>query len=429
MSENSYLEKFHKHCKGTFYASLKEQEQAFVREKAFAHLLSYQEIKQLVDMTIDFRMWGKGPVSSYWDESKYAHYTPKQRKQALMADLRALYDAFRQEEKDYGELASTETKPHRIKLHAEARENLGFGLCPVASPKTRCCNLLTLDAVESCGFDCSYCSIQSFYNEGNITFDTTLDEKLAAIALDPNEFYHIGTGQASDSLMWGNRYGVLDKLVAFARRHPNVMLEFKTKSDNIGYFLEQEHLPPNLLFTWSLNPQTIIDKEEHLTASLQKRLAAAKKMADRGALVGFHFHPMIHYKGYREEYGALFAQLLDTFDPSHVALVSFGTLTFIKPVMQKIRQRDFKSKILQMPLTEAAGKLSYPLEIKREMFRFAYESLKPWHGKVYFYLCMEDHSLWKDVFGYAYPTNESFEMDMKLSYMAKIERLRREEAP
>ena len=423
MKSVDYESKFQKSIAGTFFDTLHEAEQVFIRKKAFAHRFSHQEIKQLVDIAIDFRMWGKGSVADFWKEEPYRNRTPKQRKQALLRDLRELHQRFREEENDYSELSREKVKAPKIRLIAEAKENLGFGLCPVASPKTRCCNLLTLDAVESCGFDCSYCSIQSFYNEGKITFDTSLREKLQNIQLDPQEFYHIGTGQASDSLMWGNRFGVLDDLMAFARKHPNVMLEFKTKSDNVSYFLDKT-LPPNLLFTWSLNPQTIIDHEEHLTASLEERLAAAEKMAQKGALVGFHFHPMICYKEYRKEYGALFYELLERFDPSQVALVSFGTLTFIKPVLHQIRRRDFKSKILQMPLTEAAGKLSYPLSLKKEMCGFAYESLRPWHGKVFFYLCMEDHTLWKDVFGYEYPTNESFEMDMKLSYKAKIDKLR-----
>jgi spore photoproduct lyase len=424
MSVDEYGLKFQKSCEGTFFKRLSSHEQTFLRQKAFEHRLSHQEIKQLVDMAIDLRMWGKGSLAEYWDETAYVKRTPKQKKQAILQDLRRKYALFQQEANDYSELPKEKIKAPKIKLESEPKESLGFGLCPVASPKTRCCNLLTLDAVESCGFDCSYCSIQSFYNEGKITFDATLKEKLEEIELDPNEFYHIGTGQASDSLMWGNRFGVLDDLLAFAKKHPNVMLEFKTKSDNVSYFLDKE-LPANLLFTWSLNPQTIIDNEEHLTASLQQRIVAAEKMAQKGALVGFHFHPIIWYKNWKEEYGEVFDELLKRFDPKQVVLVSFGTLTFIKPVMQKIRRRDFKSKILQMPLSEAAGKLSYPLEMKKEMFRFAYEAFAPWHKDVFFYLCMEDHSLWKDVFGYEYPTNESFELDMKLSYMAKISAIKK----
>ena len=222
--------------------------------------------------------------------------------------------------------------------------------------------------------------------------------------------------------MWGNRFGVLDNLVEFAKKNPNVMLEFKTKSDNISYFLKQTNLPKNLLFTWSLNPQTIITYEEHLTASLDERLSAAKQLHDRGHLVGFHFHPMIYIEDWQTEYAEVFQRLTDMFDPKNVALVSLGTLTFIKPVLKQIRQREFKTKILQLPLVGASGKFSYPLDIKKEMFKFAYDSLSAWHKEVFFYLCMEDHTLWKDVFGHEYPTNESFEMDMKLSYLRKIQR-------
>jgi len=211
-------------------------------------------------------------------------------------------------------------------------------------------------------------------------------------------------------------------LIAFAKAHPNVILELKTKSDNVSYLLQNDY-PPNIITTWSLNPQIIIQNEERLTASLHERLEAAQKIHDKGRLVGFHFHPMIWFAGWQEAYGKVFKELLRRFDPDRVAMVSLGTLTFIKPVMKKLRQRAMRSKILQMPLVDAAGKLSYPLPIKEEMFRFAYRSLAPWHKKVFFYMCMEDHALWKRVFGYEYPTNESFELDMKYSYLAKIKSL------
>ncbi len=402
-----------------YFQKLPSKEQDFIKHATDRYHLSIQDRKQLIDMAIDLDMWDEENLSDIWAYHLEEKYEGKKLKQILIAHAKAYYNNLKDAPSRYDDKSAHKAKPPRIKFTTQEKENLGFGLCPVASPKTRCCNLLTLDAVESCGFDCSYCSIQSFYNEDKITFDSSLKQKLDAIELDEHEFYHIGTGQASDSLMWGNKNGVLDDLVAFAEKYPNVMLEFKTKSDNISYFLDRD-LPPNLLFTWSINPQTIINNEEHLTASLDRRLAAAKRLEERGCLVGFHFHPMIYFQGWEAAYGAIFERLVSEFDPARVALVSLGTLTFIKPVMKQIRQRDFKSKILQIPLVEASGKLSYPLETKRKLFSFAYQSLKAWHGKVFFYMCMEDHSLWKDVFGYEYPTNESLELDMKLHYLQKI---------
>ncbi len=395
----------------TLFASLPKSDQAFLQKKAYEYRLSHQSLKELVDIGIDLYMWGEGSLEELWEDG------PKP-----LEAVRKRYEAIRNELKSYEGFRIDKAKTHRIRF-ATVDKKVGFGMCPVASEKTRCCNLWTLDVVESCGYDCSYCSIQSFYNEDTITFNTDLKTKLLSLPIDENEIYHIGTGQSSDSLMWGNKGGVLEALIAFAKKHPNVILELKTKSDNVSYLLNHDY-PPNIITTWSLNPQTIIQSEERLTASLHERLEAAQKIHDKNRLVGFHFHPMIYYKGWQKEYGAIFKELLDRFDPKRVALVSLGTLTFIKPVIKKLRRRAMKSKILQMPLVDAAGKLSYPLAIKEELFSFAYQSLKPWHKEVFFYMCMEDHALWKRVFGYEYPTNESFELDMKYHYLAKIKSLK-----
>jgi spore photoproduct lyase len=289
----------------------------------------------------------------------------------------------------------------------------------VASERTRCCNLLTLDAVEKCGFDCSYCSIQSFYHGDEVVFDSSFGEKLKQLSLDSSKIYHIGTGQSSDSLMWGNHQGVLESLCEFAESNPNVILELKTKSKNIGW-LSKNPVPKNVVCTWSLNPQEIIDHEEHLSASLDQRLGAARKLARKGVIVGFHFHPIVQYHGWEKGYADICRQITADFDPDQVAMVSLGTLTFTPGVIKTIRKRDLASKILQMPMEPSAGKLSYPVDTKIEMFRHVYESLGQWHGKIFFYLCMEPDELWQPVFGYDYTSNNEFEYAMKSAYMAKI---------
>jgi spore photoproduct lyase len=219
--------------------------------------------------------------------------------------------------------------------------------------------------------------------------------------------------------MWGNREGVLDALFDFARENPNVILEFKTKSDNIKYFLEND-VPKNILCTYSLNTQTIIDNEEHLTASLEKRVNAARKLANKGVKVGFHFHPIVEYVNYLAEYKEVYELLLQTFKGEEVALISFGTLTFIKPVIKQLRSREFHTKITQIPHVDASGKTSYPESTKIEMFKHAYESFAPWHKEVFFYLCMEEHSLWEKTLGHQYFTNNDFERAMLSSYAKKL---------
>ncbi len=219
--------------------------------------------------------------------------------------------------------------------------------------------------------------------------------------------------------MWGNKAGILDAVLDFAGEHPNVILELKTKSDNIGHLLSRE-IPANVITTWSLNTDVIIRNEEHFTASLESRLNAAERIAEKGSLIGFHFHPMVYYDKWKKDYGSLFKQICSRFHPDDTAMVSIGTLTFIKPVIRNMRERKMRSKILQMPLEDAEGKFSYPLKLKREMFGFAYESFIDWHDRVFFYLCMEDTSLWPEVFGYDYSDNEEFEAAMIGHYKGKI---------
>lgn len=80
-------------------------------------------------------------------------------------------------------------KEQKFTFKVAEKQGFGLGLCPVASEKTRCCNLLTLDAVESCGFDCSYCSIQSFYNQNTIHLTVVL--KINYSNLNPTLIKHI----------------------------------------------------------------------------------------------------------------------------------------------------------------------------------------------------------------------------------------------
>lgn len=409
---NSYLNKFNDAVNNTIFYKLPKDEQEFIRGKSIEFGFTFSQIRQIIDIARDLEMWGEKTIIDIFPSHT--------QKKVLFTRLIKAYEELKIRPNSYKnfKLKNIPTE-QKFSFKTEEKEGFGLGLCPVASEKTRCCNLLTLDAVQSCGFDCSYCSIQSFYNQNTITFDANFATKLKNLNLDKNRTYHIGTGQSSDSLLWGNKEGILDALFEFAKTNPNVILEFKTKSDNISYFLQND-VPKNILCTWSLNTPTIIKNEEHLTASLDKRIKSARALADKGVKVGFHFHPIVEYEDYLSEYKEVYSVLIEEFKSNEVALVSFGTLTFIKPVIKQLREREFRSKITQMPFVDASGKSSYPHATKVEMFKNAYDSFAPWHRDVFFYLCMEEHEMWKEAFGYQYSTNNDFERAMLGAYAKKL---------
>ena len=337
-------------------------------------------------------------------------------------DFMARMDAIRRTPVDYGSFSPDydfKGKGAHINTDFLSPDRImGKCPCPRDGEQTRCCHLRTLDAVQQCAFACAYCSIQSFYSENEIRVLSDLKQHLEGMTLEEGT-WHIGTGQSSDSLLLGDDYGTLTALCSFAAKHPDVVVELKTKSartDWIGM-----GIPRNIVSTWSLNARTPAEKEEHLAASPKARIAAAAKCAEAGHLVGFHIHPMVFFSGWEKEYQDLVMALCDRIDPKNAAMVGIGTLTFTKQNLRTLRESGRPTRVTQMPMAPIAGKFSYDLETKRKMFGHVYSCFpQDWKDKVFFYLCMEDPSLWEPCLGRSYSCNADFEADMKRHYLAKV---------
>ena len=375
---------------------------------------------EIVKDEADLVQWKEGSYASKAPYSEIDSRLDGRKGDAYIKGMRKYMSRLRSEETDYSSFFPA-PQPRRKHGIREVDKDIVLGRCPcpVDGEKTRCCNLRTLDAVEQCAFSCSYCSVQAFYSEDEIHTIGNLKEKLLSLELGP-EVWHIGTGQASDSLLLGDDYGTLSALSAFAQKHPDVVIELKSKSARNVF--DREY-PRNMFFSWSLNAPTIIEKEEHLTATLEERLEDAERARDKGAIIGFHIHPMVYFKGWDEEYPKIAEEIERRFSPEDLYTISIGTLTFTKAVMKKLRQMGRESRVLEMELTEAAGKYSYPLEIKRKMFSTVYNAFSAsFQSGVFFYLCMEDPSLWLPVLGREYSRDKEFEEDMKRHYLAKLRR-------
>ena len=416
ITEKEYQEKFERFVPQTLFADIDPAEQSFIRWLAFEKKFTFQEFRQVVEASRDLQMWGEGTLQDWWHKQGQAHKD----KTELLDTLRRFMLSLAGSAKHYPEHGLKRPKKReKSRVVVEQSDKDVFGMCPVASEKTVCCNLRTIDAVENCVFGCSYCTIQTFYRD-TIVFDAGLAQKLAQIELDPERYYHIGTGQSSDSLAWGNRNGNLEALCAFAAAHPNVLLEFKTKSDNIRWLLDNP-VPANVVCSWSMNTDTIISNEEHFTADLDRRIAAARAVADKGIKVAFHFHPMVWYDTWQADYTALAERLLRLFSPEEVLFLSFGSVTFIRPVLKKIRRKGFPTKITQMTLVrDPHGKLTYPDDIKVTMFRAMYSAFEPWQEHVFMYLCMEKAAIWEQTFGRVFASNDQFESQFAAHCMGKI---------
>lgn len=381
------------------------------------HFTESQKL-EIVKDEMDLHEWKEKSFVLNENIEEYNSRKDGRKGEEYLKKLRLYIDSLRYSETDYSNFeAQREPKIMGAPIMEERKIVLSRCPCPVDGEKTRCCKLRTLDAVMLCGFDCAYCSVRSFYGKEHIRVVSNLKEQLENIEV-PEDVWHIGTGQASDSLALGDEGGTLSALSSFASKHPNVIIELKSKSKRNVF---NTKYPKNMIFTWSLNAPTIVEKEEHLTSSLIERLENAERARDNGNKVGFHIHPMVYFKGWEEEYKTIVDEIERRFIPSDITHISIGTLTFTKNNLKELRKENQPSRVLEMPLTEAAGKYSYPLDIKEKMFSFVYSSFsKEFRENIFFYLCMEDPVLWMRTLGREYKTDKEFEMDMKKHYFDKL---------
>ena len=387
--------------------------------------LTFQQKRILTEQAQDLVLWGGPRIEDLWP----ADYAPENKVQAtkVFNAVMSKIDTMRRTPADFFESPASfpEVPAARrtvIEPDFKAPETImGRCPCPDESDFLRCCNLKTLDAVQQCAFACSYCSIKNFYSDTTIKVVSDLEGKLENLEV-PSGVWHIGTGQSSDSLLLGNDYGTISALSSFAEKHPEIIIELKTKSLRTDWLVPG--IPMNIVATWSLNAEPVVSNEEHFTAPLEARIKAAAFCASAGRPVGFHIHPMMRYRGWETGYRDLVRLLCDSIDPSMVVMVGIGTLTFTKSNLKALRSSKARTKVTQMPLEGIAGKFSYPFEMKKQMFGTLYSYFpQDWKDSVFFYLCMEDPALWEPCLGRSYASNAEFEADMKAHYFRKIESL------
>ncbi len=419
-TKNEYMNKLCDLRKDKLYSSLSVEHRENIDKIATKYRFSFQEFKSFTQYICDINLWQKPSLIEWWlEKEKNTQGNLPQVKKKLFKELSDLLASYQVELKEYKPSPPKKVSP-KLKIETKHTTDKISGLCPVASDKTVCCNLRTIDVVQNCGFGCSYCSIQSFYEEDEIIFESNLDKKLSQIPIDPERFYHFGSGQSSDALLWGNKENILTHLFNFATKHPNILLELKTKSANTESILNLD-IPGNVVVSWSLNPEKVILNEEHLTASLESRLNSARIIANHGVKVAFHFHPLIYYQGWDLDYQDIAHQIMKQFRQDEVLFISMGSLTLPKTTISKIRLLGHETKVLQMPMvSNPEGKLTYPDEIKHKLFQRVYESFQKWHDQVFFYLCMEEEKFWQKLFGFAYPTNDHFEQEFGKQVTMKL---------
>lgn len=300
-----------------------------------------------------------------------------------------------------------------------------FKRCPGAKPKLMCCNYFVLNLGQHCEMDCSYCYLQSFINFPAVVIYTNIEKALQELeSLKKNhykDYIRIGTGEQTDSLSLDDISLYSVQLIKFFNQCPHWLLEFKTKSNNIKNFENTKHIG-NTVVSWSVNPEYIVQKEEHKTSSLEQRLASARRVKDKGFKVSFHIDPLIYHPEWKKHYGELVEQITQLFSPEEITHISLGAVRF-QPEQKAFMRKRFgmESLICQEEFFRSAdGKLRYDQEIRQEMFEYILKLFKNNSNSWSCFLCMETPEVWLNSMKAPAKKISSIKKDFDLSLSTSI---------
>ncbi|MPM23717.1 Spore photoproduct lyase [bioreactor metagenome] len=215
-----------------------------------------------------------------------------------------------------------------------------------------------LPLVSGCMGRCEYCYLNTqlgdkpfvrvFANVDDVLNQAQkyIDDRLPAITI----FEGAAT---SDPIPVEPYTGVLKKTIEFFGKEEKGRFRFVTKYNDIDSLLDIDH-NNHTEIRFSINTPRVIDTYEHYTASSDKRIEAAAKVAKAGYQIGFIIAPVFLYENWETEYLSLLEAIRD----------NIGTNVMFEVISHRFTKRAKENILSVFPKT------SLPMEEELRKFKF-----------------------------------------------------------
>jgi spore photoproduct lyase len=271
-------------------------------------------------------------------------------------------------------------------------------------PGTRnyvCCGYKTIDLIEGCPLDCSYCILRGYLNNPGIRIqpdtDLVIEQIDRAIDREKHHILRFGTGELSDSLALDRRLRLNEPVVRYFGERKGALLELKSKFASIDHL--RSCLNPYTIISFSLAPQRSIDREERRTSPLYRRLKALRKAQEWGCFVGLHFDPVILYDGFESDYKYLFDDIARILDLSRVIWVSMGLFRFLPKLMDTFLRNNRRNLLSGEFILAEDGKYRYLKKRRIAVYNMLRNELIQREKDLFVYFCMERSDVWRQAAG------------------------------
>lgn len=166
--------------------------------------------------------------------------------------------------------------------------------------------------------------------------------------------------------------------IEYFGKNPNARFRFVTKYNDVDSLLKLEHNGHTEVRV-TINTPYVIDKYEHFTASSDKRIEAAIKVAKAGYPVGFLVAPIFIYENWKEDYHNLLVSLNSKLPDNLEYPVTFEVISHRYTTVAKNRILQIFPET-QLPMKDEErkfkygqfgyGKYVYDKEVMREIKEF-----------------------------------------------------------
>lgn len=245
-----------------------------------------------------------------------------------------------------------------------------------------------LPLVTGCPGHCQYCYLNtSLGNKPYVRIYVNLDEILARADRyisenAPKETVFDGSCTADPVVVepWS---GALRTCIEHFAQTPHGRFRFVTKYDAVDGLLDADHRERTEI-RFSINSEYVIKHFEKAVASLERRLNAARKVAEAGYPLGFLIGPIMEYEGWQDGYANMLEDLAERLNGVSPKALTFELVTHrFTPKAKRVINEVYPDN--RLPMDEAKrqwkwgqfgyGKYLYTKDTYDELRAFFYQRI------------------------------------------------------
>jgi DNA repair photolyase len=292
-------------------------------------------------------------------------------------------------------------------LHQAGKRTLVFGELESAVRFAReegnaCPNYWHFSPYGFCPYGCRYCYLAGTPGvkfSPSVKIYVNLPEMLAEIGRiarrleTPTAFY---LGKLQDSLALDPLTAYSTVLVPFFAEHPWARLTLLTKSAHVDRLLDLDHRGHSIL-SWSVNPPEVSAIFEENVPSIDERLEAMRRVAERGYSVRAIMMPIIPVDGWHNAYRAFTKRLLEAVPIQRLTLGGICIYRSARDLMErKMGMGNRVSECIDGASPKAGdGRARYSRDLRHEVYSVVIETARRLRPNLEMALCLEEPVLWE----------------------------------